>query len=160
MRAGVKMNRLKGNGGATKGFFICARATGGQIEQPQDGCAPGVFVSGWTAQDIVGGNTALAIRRTGQRNQRPLVRDSITHLNSIAHCPDVRVAGLEVFIDADAPQLADFQAGILCQTHFRFYAQPEHDRVGGQSLTAFQHHDGSPGRLLVRRRFEGYHRIV
>src|ERR1035441_8816728 len=95
MRARVKMNRLKGNGGATKRFFICACATGGEIEQPQDGCAPGVFVSGWAAEDIVGGNTTLAIRRTSQRNQRPLARDSITHLNSIAYCPDVWIRSEE-----------------------------------------------------------------
>ena len=125
--AGVQMNRLERNGCATKGFLICARATGGEIEQSQDGCAPGVFVSGRTAENIVGGNAALAIRRTCQRNQRPLTRDSIPHLNGIAHGPDVRVAGLEMFVDADAAEFSDFQTGIFCQTHFRFYTQPEHD---------------------------------
>jgi hypothetical protein len=56
------MNGPERNGRATKGFLICARATGGEIEQPQDGCAPGMFVSGWTSEDIVGGNAPLAIR--------------------------------------------------------------------------------------------------
>src|ERR1019366_8736447 len=72
MRARVKMNRLKGNGGATKRFFICACATGGEIEQPQDGCAPGVFVSGWAAEDIVGGSTTLAIRRNQPAESAPI----------------------------------------------------------------------------------------
>ena len=102
-----------------------------------------------TSEDIVGGNAPLAIRWASQRNQRPLTRDSITHLNGITHGPDVWVARLEVFIDPDAAHFGDLQTGLSCQTHFRFYTQPEHDRVGRQSLTAFQHHDGSAGGLLL-----------
>jgi hypothetical protein len=95
-------------------------------------------------------NATLAIRRASKRNQRPSTRDSITHLDGIAHRPDVRVAGLEVFIDPYAPQLADLQTGFSCQTRFGFYTQPEHDRIRGQPLTAFQHHDGGAGGLLRR----------
>jgi hypothetical protein len=145
------MNRLKWNVSPTKRFLICARAPGSETKQPQDRCTPGLFVSGPTIEDIVGGNATLAIRRASERNQRPLVRDSIPHLNGIAHCPDVRVAGLEVFVDSDATQFTDFQTGILCQTRFRLYTQSEHDRIGGQSLTAFQHHDGSASPVHARK---------
>lgn len=86
-----------------------------------------MFVSGRAAEDIVGGNATLAIRRTGQWNQCPLTCHAITHLNRIAHGPDMWVAGLEMFIDPDAAQLADLQPGILRQIHFRFDTQPQHD---------------------------------
>src|SRR6185436_8270631 len=97
------------NARATNTFLVGTCASGGESEQSQDGGAPGVFVSRGTAEDIVGGNATLAIRRTSQRNQRPLTGHSITHLDGIAHRPDVRVAGLEMFVDSNTPEFSDLQ---------------------------------------------------
>ena len=56
---------------------------------------------------------------------------------------------IEAWISTMPLSVSDFQTGFGGQTHFRFHTQPENDRVGGQSLTAFQHHDGSAGGLLL-----------
>ena len=71
VRAGVKMNRLERNARATKGFLICACATG---EQPQDGCSPGALISGRTAEGPTGAADrlfALAMRRWAQTSWSP-----------------------------------------------------------------------------------------
>lgn len=97
-----------------------SRARAGSRES-QDGCAPSLFVLGRTPKDIVSGNAALAIRRTSERNQRPLARDAITHFDGITDGPNVRVARLEMFVDVEAAEFSDFQTGVFSQSHFWFH---------------------------------------
>jgi hypothetical protein len=85
---------------------------------------------------------------------------AVTHLDRIAHGPDVRVGGLEMVVYPDAAEFADFQTGVFWQADFWFHTQPENHGVGGQSFTAFQHHDGSAGRLMLCRRLERYDGVV
>jgi hypothetical protein len=91
-----------------------------------------------TAEDVVSGDSPLAVRRPGQRNQTPRAGDGITNLNGIAHRPDVRVSGLQVLIDTNTATHADFKTGALRETDFRAHAQTEHHRIGRQAPATFQ----------------------
>ncbi len=98
--------------GSAQRFLICARATGGEIEQSQNGRAPGAFVSRGPSEDVVRGDATLAIRRTGQRNERPWPRDAVTHFNGIATAQIFGSLGLQMFVHADAAECAEFETGI------------------------------------------------
>ena len=92
-------------------FLVRAGAARGEIEQPQDRRAQCAFVAAGSAEDVVGGDATLTVGRARQRDQTPLARNRIPNLNRVADRPDVRIAGLQMNVHADAAPLADFQAG-------------------------------------------------
>ena len=118
------------------------------------------MVAGAAAHDVVGSDAALAIRRTGQRDQTPRTRDDVAHLHDIAHGVDRGIARLHALIHANAAALADLQPGGLCQRTLRLHAHAENHDIRRQSSSIFEHHDGGAGRFGIARRFKRGHRAA
>ncbi len=78
--------------------------------------------------DHIGRDPALPVRRSGQRNERPLVGDEILDFDGVADGKDIGVAGPHVFIDANASALTNLDPGHFRQCRFRAYTDGEdHD---------------------------------
>ena len=81
-------------------FFVRASASGREFEQAQNRRAPSALITRGPAEDVVRGDTPLAVRRASQRNQAPRAGDGITNLNGIADRPNafaVRDAAMAPF---------------------------------------------------------------
>ena len=120
--------------------FLADAGPGGRAaEQSDDRGALGAAVAGIAPGDHIGRDAALAVRRSGQRDQAPLAGHEILDLDGIADGEDVRVARAHVLVDADAAAFADLEAGRLGQRRVRPHADGEdHDvrriRLAGPRL--------------------------
>src|SRR6516225_6117024 len=98
--------------GAAQGFFRGAGERRSSVEYADNGsplCAP---IANRAAENVVSGDSTLAIGGTGKRHLSRLARNHVADLDGVADGENVRVAGLQVFVDTDAAARAHFQTGI------------------------------------------------
>ena len=111
-----------------------------------NGGVDGTGVLAFIAQDdVVRGNAALLVGGPGQIGEEGLSGDGIGHGDGIAHGIDVRIRGLQVFIDQDAFVGTQIQSGRFRQAAVRFDADGEDGQVGGDGLSAGKPHQKSAG---------------
>ena len=88
---------------------------------------------------MVGGNPALAIRRSGQRHLRRFAGHEVLDLDGVSHRVDVRIGGLQMLIDLDATTRTDPQPRIDRQLVFGTHPDPQDHQLSRQTRTRLQH---------------------
>ena len=101
------------------------RPNGGSLRSPKPDGMP---------KDIVGGNPALAVGGSGERYLSRVAGNNVLDLDGVSDCIDVRVAGLQVFVDSDAATRPDFKTRIDRQLVFRAHTHSQDDQLGGHPL--------------------------
>ena len=121
---------------APQGLLGQARHADGQVEDLADGRALAAAVDAGAAEDVVGGDAALAVGRPGQRNDRPPAAGRAGDLDGVAHGADGGVAGPHVLVDDDAAGRADLQARLARQSRLRPHAHRQDHQAAGDRLAA------------------------
>ena len=117
--------------GAMQRFFRSSGHRRGAAEHSHDGRALCAAILDKTAEDVVGGDSSLAVRGSGERYLGRAAGNDVFHLDGVTDRIDVRVAGLQVFVDTDAAARADVQTGVDRQLVFRPDTHAENDHLGG-----------------------------
>ena len=81
--------------------------------------------------DVVGGNTALLVGRTGQRYHGLVAGDEVSDFHGVAHGINVLVLRAHVIVHQNAALGIAGQACFLGQTALRPDAHGEYDHIGG-----------------------------
>ena len=132
--------------------FVEAGAGGGEVERLEDGGAHRAAIAlaggGIARQHVVGDDARLAVRRSGERDQRRFARDEMGDLDRVADREDVGIGGGEIFVDLDSAGRAELEPRFARQLDFRPHPDRHHDDVGLDALAARQEDDDMVGSIL------------
>ena len=110
-----------------------------QVEHFGDRCAHRSRIHFFVSiYDIIGYDPALFVGRSSQWDESRLAGHEVAYLYGIAKGIDVRGGSLHIFIDGNASQRSERQAGLFCQSGFRAYADAKQYHVGRNLFTATQ----------------------
>ena len=152
MRAGMDDDRAVRNVERLGLRFVEAGAGGGEVERLEDGGAHRAAVAlaggGVARQHVVGDDARLAVRRSGERDQRRLARDEMGDLDRVADGVDVGIGRREALVDFDSARRAEREPRFARELHLRPDADRQHDDVGLDALAARQEDDDMVGPIL------------
>ena len=130
-------------------LFIEAGRSCRHVEDLEHGAALDAFERDLFAAGIVGGDAALLVGRSGERDQGRIVADEMLDLDRITDGQDVRVGGGQVLVDLDAASDAEFEPGVLGQATVGRDADRENDQIGFDRLAIGQFDRQAAGRICV-----------
>src|SRR5450830_1432694 len=101
----------------------------GKIEDFDDRRALCSFVDIISADDVVGSNACLPVRRACQRDERLALRDKVFDLDDVTDGIDIGVTGAEVLVHQDAVGGADRESSVFGYLRVWSYADGEDNHV-------------------------------
>src|SRR5450830_1507202 len=100
-----------------------------QVEDLDDRRSLCSFVDIISADDVVGSDACLPVRRACQRDERLALRDEVFDLDDVTDGIDIGVTGAEVLVHQDAVGGADRESSVFGYLRVWSYADGEDDHI-------------------------------
>ena len=138
MAGRVGHHGLPGNTGRCGGLFVEPGGGGRHVEEPNNGGALGAVKTAVPAADIVRGDAALFVGRTGQGDQGIRAGDKVAHLHRVPHRVDIRIRGLHPLVDQNGLPDAQRKPGFFGQMGLRRDADGQDRQIRSHRFPALQ----------------------